>query len=1097
MPSSKPLTSADLDNFLKGFKSSLDKLAEQLGHVGALGTTPMFSEQAAQVKSDRIQAEKDFEEAEANFRLMEQETDILNKQARTQNDIYGIISDIVEARRKLNDAIMIGDAAEEQAQKEIIAQLKQKEESLNNQLSILDKQVDKINDLKANGQDLNSLESDRIAKMVIALEKRNQEQKILGKISEEMSYQNKKLEEGVTLQERINHTLDKNLMNTKRFMNGISEIKNGFSQLISSSLELVKPWGELDQAAADYAKHIGLSQRQYAAMRSDMINFTTNNNIGGKYNTNAKELIQLQEKYNSSIGRRVTMTNNELENMAAMKSILGDEGASQFASQLENFGLNPEEVGNRVGEMFKESSKYGVAFDKYTKNFTDSLKLAQNYTFDGGLKNLREMARRATEIKLDIQQVANFADKVSTLEGSMQAAAQLSVLGGSFARYSDPLRMLYLGLNDVGGLEKHIEGMFGDKAFFNRKTGQMEVSAFNRQRIKAATEATGMDYSKTMESIYAQGRQRIVGGQIIGDFTDDEKSAIKNQAQLDENGRGYVTINGERRDVSTLNKEDVKILMKTGLTDSDNIKTIAQTLLGWDEKLSATKKSIDDQKALVAENLGIGDIAKGVLDWVQKNAATVARIQMILVGMSALMGIGGIFNGGWNALTSFRGGNGVGKITPNPVGVSSGSVSSSTIGGTHVSGRNSYAAYETSRLRGHSVAGSIKSSYQAARYNGSGKIGAGLRAGGSALRSGLFRYGTGIGTVAGIGGIVGGQMLKSNAQEHMDRGDFSNAVENRNNWGGALSGAGAGLSTGLMIGSIFGVPGALIGGAIGAIGGGAIGYFSAKSSYENQHLRNEIYKKSGKNGTPLVLKGDYTNEELRLIAKGGKSYIESNNELSQRIEQQEGIRISDIQPFANGGIVNGKGSGISDSNLALLSNNEYIMPASKVAKPNNLAILDSMRNGNDLIPRFSNGGINNQISQNRSTDRIIDILPSKRNDLIPRFSNGGINNQILPNRSTDRINITPVGNELNTMRVSKPNNFGSEVAQVGPSKIELSPINVSGTIKLDLGNYSKEIDSKQLLNNPVFIKKITDEIMKRVNTQTHMGYDKNSFYKKF
>ena len=83
------------------------------------------------------------------------------------------------------------------------------------------------------------------------------------------------------------------------------------------------------------------------------------------------------------------------------------------------------------------------------------------------------------------------------------------------------------------------------------------------------------------------------------------------------------------------------------------------------------------------------------------------------------------------------------------------------------------------------------------------------------------------------------------------------------------------------------------------------------------------------------------------------------------------------------------------------------------------------------------------------------------------------------------------------MRVSKPKNFDSEVSQVGPSKIELSPINVSGTIKLDLGNYSKEIDSKQLLDNNVFIKKITDEIMKRLNTETHMGYDKNSFYKKF
>lgn len=1062
MPSNKSLTSADLDNFLKGFKDSIDKVAEQLGHVGALGTTPMFSEQAAQVRSDRIQSEKDFEEAEAKFRLMEQEANILKEQVSTKNKIYSITSDITEEIRKLNDAILTGDAAEEQAQKIIIAQLNQKKESLKEELSILDKQIGKINKLKDNGEDLNSLESDKISKMVIALEKRNQEQEILGKISEEMSYQNKKLGEGVTLRERINHTLDKNLMNTKRFMNGISEIKNGFSQLINSSLELVKPWGELDQAAANYSKHIGLSQRQYAAMRSDMINFTANNNIGGKYNTNAKELIQLQEKYNSSIGRRVTMTHNELKNIAAMNSILGSEGASQFASQLENFGLNPEEVGNRVGEMFKESSKYGVAFDKYAKNFTDSLKLAQNYTFDGGLKNLKEMARRATEIKLDIQQVANFADKVSTLEGSMQAAAQLSVLGGSFARYSDPLRMLYLGLNDVGGLEKHIEGMFGDKVFFNRDTGQMEVSAFNRQRIKAAAEATGMDYSKTMESIYAQGRQRIVDKQIIGDFTDEEKSAIKNQAQLDKNGRGYVTINGERRDVSTLDKEDVKILMKTGLSDSDKLTTIAQTLLGWDEKLSATKKSIDDQKALVAENLGIGDIAKGVLDWVQKNASTVARIEMILTGMSALMAVGGMFNGGWNALRSFRGGKGVGPIRPNPVGVTNKSLSPSTIGGTHVRGRTPYSAYETSRLRGHSVARSINSSYRAARANGSGRIGAGLRAGGSALKSGLGNFGGRFGTIAGIGGIIGGEMLRSNAQGHMDNGDFSNAVENRNNWGGALTGAGAGLSAGLAIGSMFGPWGALIGGAIGAIGGGIAGYVNAKSSYDDQHLRKTIADKSG--GT-LILRGDYTNDELRHIDKGGKAYIESKNELSRKIEQQEGIRITDIQQFANGGIVNGKGSGISDSNLALLSDNEYIMPASKVAKPNNLAILNSMRNGNDLIPRFANGGINNPISPNRSTDRIIDI--------------------------------TPAGNELNTMRVSKPGNFGSEVPQVGPSKIELSPINVSGTIKLDLGNHSKDIDSKQLLNNPVFIKKITDEIMKRFNTETHMGYDKNSFYKKF
>lgn len=1056
MASSSTLTSADLDNFLKGFRGGLDKLAEQLGHVGALGTTPMFSEQAAQAKADRVQTEKDFEEAEANFRLMEQESEMLNEQARTQNDIYDTIVKIGDARRKLNDAIMNGDAAEEQAQKDVLAQLTQQEEALNDQLSILDRQVDKINDLKANGEDLNSLEEDRVNKMIIALEKRNEEQKILSKISAELSYQNKKLEDGVTLQERINHTLDKNLMNTKRFMNGISEIKGGFSQLLNLSLELVKPWGELDQAAADFAKHVGLSQRQYTAMRSDMIKFTTSNNIGGKYNTNAKELIQLQEKYNSTIGRRATMTRNELESMAAMKTILGEEGANQFAAQLENFGLNPEEVGNRVGAMFKESVKYGVSFDKYTKNFTESLKLAQNYTFAGGLKNLKEMARRATEIKLDMQQVVNFADKVSTLEGSMQAAAQLSVLGGSFARYSDPLRMLYLGLNDVGGLEKHIEGMFGDKAYFNKENGQMEVSAFNRQRIKAASEATGMDYSKTMESIYAQGRQRIVEGQLTGNFTEDEKAAIKNQAQLDEKGRGYVTINGERRDVSSLNKEDVRILMKTGLTDSDNIKTIAQTLLGWDEKLSATKKSIDDQKAMVAERLDIGDTAKGILGYVQKNAATVAHIQMILAGMSALMGMGGMFNGGFNALTSFRGGNGVGAITPNPVGVTGGGAS--IVGGTHVAGRNASAAYQTARMRGNSVAGSMRSSYNAARANGSGRFGAGVRAGGSAIKSGVGRIGAGGVALAGIGAAIGGGMLKSNAQEHMDRGDFSNAVENRNNWGGSLLGAGTGTGIGAMVGSLFGPVGTAIGAGVGALIGGVAGYTSSKASYDDQRLRKEI---ADKTGGSFVLRGDYTNAELRKIARGGKSAITSDSDLTTKIYHQDGYLLGDIPEFKNGGVLRGIGTGTSDSNLALLSNNEYIMPASRVSKPNNIRILESMRKGDNLVPRFNNGGLNNV---------------SKK----------------------DNISITPTGNQMNLMNVEKDSTpYKVSSPSIASTKIELAPINVSGTIKLDIGGHTREIDGKRLLDNEIFKRKLTDEIAKRLNINTHMSYDKNSHYKKF
>lgn len=50
-----------------------------------------------------------------------------------------------------------------------------------------------------------------------------------------------------------------------------------------------------------------------------------------------------------------------------------------------------------------------------------------------------------------------------------------------------------------------------------------------------------------------------------------------------------------------------------------------------------------------------------------------------------------------------------------------------------------------------------------------------------------------------------------------------------------------------------------------------------------------IYKKLG-----IRLKGNYTNEELRLISQGGKRYILSNNALADKIYEQEGLTTLDI-----------------------------------------------------------------------------------------------------------------------------------------------------------------------------------------------------------
>jgi hypothetical protein len=98
------------------------------------------------------------------------------------------------------------------------------------------------------------------------------------------------------------------------------------------------------------------------------------------------------------------------------------------------------------------------------------------------------------------------------------------------------------------------------------------------------------------------------------------------------------------------------------------------------------------------------------------------------------------------------------------------------------------------------------------------------------------------------------------------------------------------------------------------------------------------------------------------------------NELLQNwflLQEKLGITPSGSQPrsgsgggMASGGLIGGRGTGTSDSNLAWVSRGEHIMPARAVAQPGVLAFLEALRrSGGDLsrvldgMGRFALGGL--------------------------------------------------------------------------------------------------------------------------------------------
>ena len=1000
---------------LSGFANIMNR-ANEMGYVGDEGVVPMFSEEIRRSREELKRIKEEFSTLTIDFNMAK-----AKEKFEEVRDEYEELSWYVENGMELSDDALNRWVALDDIHKDLVEQEKEYEKATN-------KSIDDLEDVETIEESINE-------KMIEGLIKRNEENKLLGKINKELAYRNKKEEEGVSIQEMMTHYLDNHVMNVSKFNSGIHQLNQGFGNLMGSVKGIIEPWGKLNQAAADYAKSIGMSHDRFRELQKTINKTAHDRQLAAKYNISDVEALKAQQNFSLNIGRQIGFNANQLEDTSALQSIIGENDVTNYITQLESFGLSQSEVASRVGEMFKDSEKSSVSFNKYSKTFLDNIKLAQTYTFSKGIDGLSKMARRSAEIKMNISEVAKFADKISTLEGATQTAAGLSVLGGNFALGANPLTMLYNGLNNMEGVQGQMENMLKGLVYYDKEKGTLDMNSYDRMRLRQASQIMGVDYNNMVETAFSMGRENFVSEAVRGrgiGRDSREYQALLNRSFI-RNGEAYVNVDNKEVAVKDLSKEQIGRVVQTDFKEEEGIRKIAETLLGFQDKIDAIQKAKENELTYWVEVSGIGDTTDKILDFVKENARWLALLQgtssAILAAVS-LMGMGG---GMFNMASAFgRRGPVVGAT---PKGVS----------GTNMGTRLSPSPGRLIPSTPNAVGGSAATAGTGVTRSA---MGVGARLGGAAM-GGLVGYGLGsfVGGYAEHGITKGADKElyskdKDTRENAILKKSVGSSVNNALTWG--LSGAGAGMA--------FGPLGAIIGLAGGALAGGLYGYFNAKSEAEKEMLLGLIRSNDG-----ISLEGDYSSAELRTML-GGYKAIKNNDALKNKITRLEGISGDGLKAFKkvdgykNGGVIRGVGSGTSDSNLAWVSNNEYIMPADKTLKPNNRKILDSMRSGDDLIPSYKDGG----------------------------------------------VNITPTGNRLNIMKVNDyGRNVGVNTPSVGTTKVELAPLTINGSIRLEMNGQSRNVSASDIFDNPYNLRQLTDIIAKNLNRQYNFGFDKNEFYKKY
>ena len=447
---------------------------------------------------------------------------------------------------------------------------------------------------------------------------------------------------------------------------GLDEVVNNLKDAYRHIQQMVDPWAAADRAASKYAKTVAMTKAGMDKLRRTTIDNVVHSKLGINYNISTEELLEAQQNYVQSVGRSLRIDNTQQESLAAMHAVMGGR-ENELAVALENFGVSLNGTADHVGKMFAEASQEGLSFEKYSDNVAKNIKIAQNYTFKNGLKGLESMAKKATAIKMDMGQIASLADRVSSIEGSVGVASKLQVLGGPFASAADPLGMMVEGLTDMEGLTDRITKMIGGVGKFNMKTGEVEVSAFNKQRIKAASEAMGISYDQLMESVHASERRNQISKQIdasatASKFDDKMKELLKNSGTF-ENGKAGISVNGVFKSIDELTNEDYDELVKETQDQAADIKDIARNLRSITDIEEGTKKQYRANKAKITEETGSGKRLKKIVDFVGHSNFL---LKIIAFGsftkdiIGIIRNISGAFRGVGSTFRGPRGGGGGG-----------------------------------------------------------------------------------------------------------------------------------------------------------------------------------------------------------------------------------------------------------------------------------------------------------------------------------------------------------------------------------------------------------------------------------------------------
>jgi hypothetical protein len=380
------------------------------------------------------------------------------------------------------------------------------------------------------------------------------------------------------------------------------------SDLVKSLSDITKVISSMDTEMTKVVKTMGVSTQQGLALKTNFNeSFQEVVDLGGKLS----DVTDQQAALLDVSGRNLISLKEQSAQLFAAVSVTGIK-AEVLQKAFYDVGMETAHIAENVLTMVRVSNQLGVNAQAVAGTVTTNLDKLNRFGFTNGVEGLAKMAGKAQALRFDVTETFELADDLMSPERAIETAAAIQRLGGAATALNDPLKLMDLAQNDVGGLQDELGKLAKQYTYFDEKSKSFQIMPGARRQLKEVADALGIDRKEfekmALETSKLEDKMSKIKFSGL-DISKEDQEQLANLAQLKDIGGGkkeyvinYRDDKGQMQlaELASLNAKQLEQIKKQ--TDADaaeagedpqiQLINIAKDQLGEIGKLAAANEKI-------------------------------------------------------------------------------------------------------------------------------------------------------------------------------------------------------------------------------------------------------------------------------------------------------------------------------------------------------------------------------------------------------------------------------------------------------------------------------------------------------------------------